>query len=141
EDIFVDSKYRIFREFCKEKQIFYIGSIKEKTIGEFSQVRGVGKIRLKQVLDKLEGLGIILDSTNSQIPFNIHKLKEKEKNNLKLLKVSDEFSQSKFRILRKYCENRKIVTLFDMTNKDINDFKDERGIGKKRYKDFIETLI
>src|SRR5699024_364753 len=47
----------------------------------------------------------------------------------------------KFRILRKYCENRKIVTLFDMTNKDINDFKEEKGIGKKRYKDFIENLI
>ncbi|HLR20759.1 MAG TPA: sigma factor-like helix-turn-helix DNA-binding protein [Tissierellaceae bacterium] len=141
EDVFVGGKYRIFREFCKEKQIFYIGSIKEKTIGEFSEVRGVGKVRLKQVLDKLETLGIILDLENSKILFNIDKLKVKERDNLKSLKISDEFSESKFRILRKYCEDRKIVTLFDMTNKDINDFKEEKGIGKKRYKDFIENLI
>lgn len=140
-DVFKDSKYRIFREFCEQEKIIYISSIDDQTINKFSQVKGVGEVRLSQVVDKLEKMNMFLNIKKEKLSFDIDKIKIKEEQTLKSLEIDIIFSNPKFSILRKYCLDRKISTLWDMTNKDIDEFKRERGIGKKRYKEFIETLM
>lgn len=139
-EVFSGSEYRIFKEFCEEKEISQIKSINGEIIDKFSKIKGVGQIRLKQVIDKLIELDIDLDWSENNILFNIDKLKIKEEDNLKLLEIDSIFSHSKFRILREYCSDRNIITLYDMNNKDIYEFKEVKGIGEKRYQDFIKRL-
>lgn len=140
KDVFLQGKYNIFKEFCRRKDIVYLQSINGKLIGEFSKLKGVGEIRLRQVVGKLVGLDIDLDWSENNIFFNINKLKAREEDKLRLLEINSVFSQAEFKLLREYCLDRGISTLYDMDNRDIYEFREVKGVGRKRYGDFIGRL-
>ena len=139
-DIFNERKYKMFREFCKTKNIFHIGSIDEKVLIEFSNMKGIGKTRVKDVLNKLETLNIFLDLIKDNPIIDIDKFKIGQENFLKDLKINHIFSHPKFKIFRSYCSSNGISTVLDITNDDIINYRNYRGVGEKKYMEFIETL-
>ena len=65
---------RCLGNFVKQR-IFHIGSIDEKVLIEFSNMKGIGKTRVKDVLNKLETLNIFLDLIKDNPIIDIDKFK------------------------------------------------------------------
>lgn len=139
-EAFKEGKYRIFRDFCEAEDIEFVQSITEESLIKFSKVKGIGKIRFNAVIERLEELDIYINPFKDKLAFDIDSLKEGNERVLKEARIKEIFTGSSFRILRLYCKNRGIESLLDLTNKDIKEFRKEKGIGDKRYADFIERL-
>lgn len=144
EDVFLERKYQMFRDFCEEKQIVYLSLINGELIEEYSKIKGVGQGKIEDVKVRLEEINYsicyIEDIVNDEYIYDIDRMKIGIENYLEEMKIDIIFHNRSFKIIRDYCYENGIVTLCDLTNKDVTSISKLRSIGKKKFSDFIDLL-
>jgi RNA polymerase sigma factor (sigma-70 family) len=130
QDIFTDFKYRSFFGFCKQKGIQTIDELTKRHFEEYGLMRGVGAGKVKAVKEIVGKR--LKDSTESAI----HKPQDKSFTS----SINAVFHDNFFRSFRKYCLNKSIKTIYDVTGQHLIDYKSTKGVGLSRVEAVEERL-
>lgn len=142
KNAFPERKFQMFREYCEEKQITHLDSINSTLIQEYSNRRGVGDGKLEEIkviLDKLD-YKISFNNYEDEGIYNINKIKIGIEEYLNEMKFDRIFYERSFKLIRQYCYKQQIVNLGDLSNNNIMSIAKLKGIGEKKFSEFIVIL-
>lgn len=117
---FAPRKYKMFKDFCKEKNINDINEINKKVLLEFKNTKGVGEKRFNDVKLKLAQQQIQYFE-NNQLTFPA-------------LDIKRLFS-SQNKLFKEFCEDNGITTINEINMDVLKQFRNKRGVGEKKFND------
>ncbi|MPQ21615.1 hypothetical protein [Carnobacterium divergens] len=54
-EAFTESKFRLFKTYCEEQQLFYLKDIDREVIEKFAEVKGIGGVKMAAIIERLAG--------------------------------------------------------------------------------------
>ena len=128
--IFMENKYNRFLDFCREKGIMTIGEIDQNHLNTFAGDRGIGFKKVQDVFDTLQQL--LLSYSNGTY-------QNSEPSDGELV-IALEFKENKYNTFRKFCTEKGIELISDITDAYLNEFSKSKGVGMGRYNIVKEKL-
>lgn len=151
KDILIDGNFNLIRKYCQEKKIKNFNNLTNKNIIEISNIKGVGKKKLHEFIEIIketnssknitqygEGKNNLRDVNN--FIYDIDTKKKGLEEFLTLHPMKNIIGIGKFNLILDYCIQKRIATVNDLSNKDIVEISNIRGIGKKKLTEFFSIL-
>lgn len=117
-EVFPEGIFRTFRDFCKKNKINSIHELTSLHYLNYSRTNGVGIGKVEAVKKRVAEYLPELKTQNAAA-----------NDNEKLLLVEEVFSENLFRSFLKYCKMKKIETVCALTEKDLEQYGEMRGVG------------
>lgn len=139
EAIFADNFYRTFREFCMKKNIQTVHELTNKHFEDYSNVNGVGEKKVEAVKEQVRGYlknnhnPQLEQVTGTQKYVTDHKGHSSDE-------INEVFSEQKFSRFRAFCSRRGITVLEKITDAHLEEFGNERQIGKTKVEEVRQML-
>lgn len=116
--VFFSNSYNFFKTFCKDNKLEYVDELTSKVLAKFKNTKNVGPKRYKEVIKKLNTLGI---EKPKEYVFD---------ENLSIqLSIKETMSDQSF---IEYCDSNNIYTLDQIKYSHIEKYSDKKGIGKTK---------
>src|SRR5690606_14490688 len=115
-----------------------ITDINEDHIQDFSNGQGVGVGRLRDVEKKIEE--IRYSRTLRSFVESVDELRANVRSYVSGIKIADLFADSKFVLLREYCEANQLIHIDELTDAHLQRISKLPGVGKKKHGEILEIL-
>jgi len=114
---FSDNKHNLFRKYCSNNDLFFIDELNNQHIIEFSNSKGVGKVRTNDVKKRLQKINL-------------------NQNEINLV-----FNNRKYKIFKDFCSRKNIKKIDELNYTMLKNFFSIKGIGERKIKDLHLKLF
>ena len=140
EIYFNENKYRYFRGFCHSRGIKKTSEIMPSHIEAFAMLRGVGEVKVKEVMDRLSNSYLVemfLNNDNSVFDILFQEIKKIPEQ----YTINNCFYESKYGSFWRFCNQSGIIFVKDIKKYDIEKFSKFSGVGKVKLVDVLNRIM
>lgn len=152
-DLFFTGKSRAVKRYFVNNKIELVENVFVEDFKSMKGYYGIGRKKLEYAekifkiyynyRDMLIGdnlAGVFIEGIMEENIYDIDTKKSSYEFILKEIDLSQVFREGKYALILEYFEENNIVTMNDISDRDILNIKNKKGIGEKKFNDFINRL-